>query len=190
MSILVKFSSNFDFKFFEKNSIFSKIVENFLKKHLILVKILTKIYDLSVKIFENFRSWSNFRKNFDFGQNYRKISILVKIFEEFPICSKISKNFSVKIFEKFRKFWFSQIIGKFRFWSNFFKIFVLFANFEKFRFWSNFRKISILVKSSENFRFFRKFRKLSIRVKLSKKISIFVKIFENFKNVDFSKIFV
>ena len=65
---------------------------------------------------------------------------------------------------------------------------------ENFR---NFRKLSIRVKFSNNFDFGQNFRKISILVtfskilvELSKKNSILVKIFENFKNVDFSKIFV
>ena len=68
---------------------------------------------------------------------------------------------------------------------------------ENFRFFRNFRKLSIRVKFSNNFDFGQNFRKISILVtfskilvKLSKKNSILVKIFENFKNVDFSKIFV
>ena len=64
-----------------------------------------------------------FSKNFDFGQNLRKI----------PIFSKISKQYQLsQIIEKFR-FW-SNFQKKFRFWSKFSKIFELFENLEKFRF--------------------------------------------------------
>ena len=128
-----------------------------------------------VKSFENFlKCWKlsirvKFSNNFDFGQNLRKISILVK-FSKISILVKFSKNISIliKIFEsfwfirkfrkilisvKFSKNWnYGQIFEKFRFWSN----------FRKFRFWSNFRK--------KHFDFdqnFRKFWKMSILVKFS-----------------------
>ena len=115
--------------------------------------------------FEKFRFWSNFRK----------ISILVKIYEKFrcfrniSICVKFSKN---SIFVKINK-----------------KIDV-FENFETFRFGSNFLKISIWVKFSkknwfwskfskffDKFRFKSKFRQISILGPNFLKISIF---FENF----------
>ena len=115
ISILVKFSKNFDFVknyvFEKKNSIFqnrkfrkiSKFIENFrrisfrkFRKISIWVKIFEKIWDLG----------QNFRQNFSILVN-RKISILVKL----------SENFFGQNFLKFSK------------------------NFEKFRFGSNFRKI-------------------------------------------------
>ena len=151
-----------------------------------------------------------FWKNCEFGQTFesiwffrkfRKISILVLIFEKFrffvkfskkiwfrwifrnifdfvhPILLKSSKNSDLsKIFEKIQ-FW--SYHRKFRFWSI----------FPKFRFWSNFRKISILVKFSKiSILVFSKNN--SILVKISEKIvriwSKFRKISKNFK---FSQIY-
>ena len=120
MSILVKFSKDFLFwSTFSKNFDFGK-------------KIFSKYY--------NFRS--NFRKkipilvilskNFDFGQSFRKISILVKF----------SVKFSIKISINLPKF-----------------LVKIFKNFEKIRFQSNFRQISIFVKFPKNFEFASKFSK-------------------------------
>ena len=117
-----------------------------------------------------------FSKNFDFGQNLRKIPIFQN-FRKISIWVKSLKNFD-----------FGQIFEKFRFWSKFFKIFDLFENFEKFRF-------RFFVKIFHNFRCIRKLRTISILVKFSKN-SDFGQNFENNvrgqifeKNLDFRKIF-
>ena len=126
-------------------------------------------------IFEKFRFWVKFSKNFDFGQifekkidgienlrKFRKISLLVKFSKKLRFwlkSAKVLKNSD-----------FSQIFEKLRFWWNFSKISILVKLFEKFRYWSNVRKFSNLVKISIS----------SILVTFSKKSSIFVKIFEKF----------
>ena len=106
ISISVKFSKTFDFcKISGKFRVCSKFSKNIWK--------ISKNIDLC-KILEKFRFGSKFSKNFDFGQIFRKISILVKFFEKFRFCSnfrnitflvKFSKKNSIliKIFENFQK---------------------------------------------------------------------------------------
>ena len=145
MSILAKFSKNFDFGhnlrkipfFFRK-----------FRKISIWVKLLKK-FDFG-QIFEKFRFWSKFSKIFDLFENFekfrfwsnsRKISILVEI----------SNNF--ENFQKYRFWWklrqnfdFGQI---FDFGQNIGKILIFFENFEIFRLGLNFWIISIWVKFSK-----------------------------------------
>ena len=182
-------------KLFEKFRFWS----NF-RKISILVKI-SKIFGF----FENYRKISildEFSKITFLDKLSKQISISVKIFEDFH-----NADFSQNFFEIFR-FWF-EICEKFRFWSKFRFCWNFGKNFD---FGQNCRinyvfvyiseKISIMVKLLQKvgqiFDFWSKFSKNSgfghifekNFVKLSKKISILVKIFENFKNVDFSNIFV
>ena len=85
-----------------------------------------------------------FVKNFDLGQNFRKIPKLSYLL-------KFSKNFDFgQIFQNFDLVKFSKNL---RFWSNFRKIYILVKIFEQFRFQSIFHQISILVKFSEKDRF-------------------------------------
>ena len=119
-------------------------------------------------------------KNFDFDHDFRKISILVKIFEKFRFL-KLSKNLDFfgnfdKIFSK--KIAFRQNLRQdaFSFWK-----------FRKIRFWSNFRKILILVKIYEKHRFFRKFGKFRF-CQIFKKNIILVKIGKNVENFDLDQI--
>ena len=94
MSILVKFSKNVDFgqifekfRFFRKSriiSFFSPISENFdfwseYTKNFDLSKI-SNFIDFG-HIFKNFDFGENFRKIFEFFESFRKISIRVKNFE-------------------------------------------------------------------------------------------------------------
>ena len=59
--------------------------------------------EILVKIFENFFINSKISKNFDLRQIFEKISTLVKIFEKFDFFSKISKNLNFnQIFETIR----------------------------------------------------------------------------------------
>ena len=198
-----KISLNFDFsQIFEKISILVKIFKNFEKfrfyshyrKISILVKFSKKVrfwsnfrkISISVQIFEKFRFCRKFSEifDFDFGQNFEIISILVTIFKncekfrfnsnfrkinlvkltkEFDFGrSKFSKNLDFgKIFEK--KIAFAKLFEKnIRFCWKFSKISKK-SNFteifEKFQIKSNFRKFSI---------FLGKLRTISISFKFSK----------------------
>ena len=132
-----------------------------------------------VKFSKKFRFLSKFSKiskNVDFGHNFPKIFILVKIFENFRVWSNFFKKF--RFCSKFSKIAknvdFSKIFVKFRFCSKFTKNGDFFENCEKFRFWSN----------VEKFRFWSWFSK-----KIEKR-TILDKIGENFwNNVDFSQVF-
>ena len=135
-----------------------------------------------------------YSKNFDFGQIFEKISLLVK-FRIISILDKIYENFENFDFGqnlwKFRKILilvkFSKNFAfghKFRFPSKIWKKFRISEIFEKYGFWSNLRKN---LDFGQNFR---KFRKFPISVKFSKKfdfgqifekISIYVKFFEKFR---------
>ena len=162
MSILGKFSKNFDFgQNLRKIPNFSKI-----SKTMDLSQIIEKVrfcqnFDFFPK-FRKIRFWSNFPKIsilvnfdfgqiFDFGQNIRKILIFFENFEIF----RLGLNFwIISIWVKFSK----KIFPKFFIYSKISKYFDFGEIFEKFRFWSNFRKISILVKFRNSSTFFRKFR--------------------------------
>ena len=104
----------------------------------------------------------------------------------------------IKIFENFEKCRFSKIFEKFGFGQIFVKISILVKSSENFRFFWKLSKTIAKGQIFEKFRFWSKFSKNSgfghifekFMVKLSKKNSILVKIFENFKDVDFSNIFV
>ena len=127
ISILVKFSTNFDFcQIFEKFRVCSKFSKNFWK--------ISKNIDLG-QIFEKFR----------FGQNFRKICVSSKIPNNFDLGQ--SKNFDFgQIIGKFR------VCSKFS--KNFWKIsknIDLGQIFEKFRFGQNFRKICVSSKIPNNF---------------------------------------
>ena len=142
-------------------------------------KIFRKIW-----ILVKFPFWSKFWeisisvKNFDCGQNFRKISSLVKIsnkfdffenFETFRFWSLFSKIFGFsQIFEKnysilvkiFEKFYFSQIFAEISILLNFRKILILVKSSKKFPFCSKFfgnflfqSKLSILVKIFDKYRF-------------------------------------
>ena len=168
ISILVKFSKNFDLgqiltkisifgknflklrqiwfwskKFFEKFRFWSNFrritfLVKFSKRKSILIKILEILKNVDFS--SNFRK--KFSKNFDFGQNLRKIPIFFQNFRKISIWVKSLENFD-----------FGQIFEKFRFWSKFFKIFDLFENLEKFRCWSNFRKLRFWSNYRKKFRF-------------------------------------
>ena len=123
ISILVKFSKNFDFdhdfrKNFGKITILDKIGENFSKN-----------VDFS-QIFKDIWYWSKFIK-MDFFWKIRKMSILFKFWKNFDFD---------QIFEKFRFWsWFSKKnLKKLRFWTKLAKIF---------------QNMSILVKFSKIFDF-------------------------------------
>ena len=153
-----------------------------------------------VKFSQKFRFWSNIRKNvyfgqidkknFDFGKNFRKILILVKMFENFHLFKNF-ENFSeifvkISILVKFSKnFDFGQNLRKFRkisIWSTFANSYqncrFLWKIFKKIRFWSNFRKNSIMVKiweSFENFRFWSNFRNILNAVESFQRFQFFRK---------------
>ena len=103
-------------------------------------------------------------KNPDFGQNYRKIAILVKIFENLDCEDFRNTSILVKIFENLD---FGQNFRIYRLWT-------------KFSNMSDFEDLEI----RDNFKFGHNFRKTSISLKTSRfwsncpKISILVKIFE------------
>ena len=110
ISILVKifekfrlksnFRKNFDFGQIFKNFKFKRIFRNFGKKRKFFVK-----FPISVK-FSNIFDFSQIcEKKFDFGQNFRQISIFVKFSKKISIFTKIFENFE-----------------KFRFYSNYRKI--------------------------------------------------------------------
>ena len=151
-------------------------------------------------IFEKFRFWSNFRKNFTFRQKFsqifenfkkfdfsnnldffpkfRNISILVML-EEFRFRSKFSKHFD--FFENLEKIWFCQIFEKISIWDK------IDENFEKCRFLSNFPKKIRFWLISEKFRFWSNIlKKFRFGWKFSKNFDFLSKISKNF---DFGKIF-
>ena len=130
----------------------------------ILVKIYKSEFSKNFDCFENFekfRFWSNFRKisilvkisnQFGFLENFEKKSILVKIFEKFRFQSNFLKNFDFG--QNFRKISIIKFSKKFRFWSNFRKNFDFGQNFrKKLDFSKIFEKISIVVKNFVKFRF-------------------------------------
>ena len=153
--------------------------------------ILSKI-SISVKI----------SKNFDFGQNFRKISILSQIFD---------KNFDLS--QNFEKFWFwskfSEVFesNQIRFFRKVPKTFYIGQNFQKknlstlvkfskkCRFWWKFRITFDFGEIFEKFRFVREVGKISILVKFSKSsnlvkivvISIFAFLSYFPKNFDFGQ---
>ena len=126
---------------------FSKItfLVELSKKKSILVKIFENFQNVDFSnIFEKFRFWCKFSKNFVFfenfekyrlGSNYWKISIFGQIFEKFQFWSNFRKIWKMSILVKFSKnFDFGQIFVKFQFWSKISKILDFFENFEKFPF--------------------------------------------------------
>ena len=151
---------------------------------------------------------NSWRGHFDFGEIFRKISILVKFSKKIWFWWNYLKKFSIffiRFYSKFRKkidfgqnfqkFDFSQIFEKISNWVKFSKNFDFFEKFEKFRFKSIsifskmfktsdfgqiFEKISSLVKISNKFDFFENFEKFRI-LSIFKKISILVRIFLKFQ---------
>ena len=118
------------------------------------ISILVKIYE-----------------NLDFGQNYRKILILVNIFEKSRFLSISSvKSIGVKIFPKY-----GQNFQKCRFGSKFENMSISIKNFKKISILVKikkkyqFRRKSNLVKFVEKSRFWSKFNKMSILVEKKKK---------------------
>ena len=132
MSILVKICKYVDFgKRYSKLSIFESI----------------DFGQNSWKI----RFWSKLSENYDLGQNFRKISILVNIFGKFFPKSWFWSKFPQNV--DFSK---KKNCQKSRFWSKFSKISIWVKNVKKCQIWSNLsnnldfgqncRKFSILVK--------------------------------------------
>ena len=133
ISILVKFLKNFDL---------NKIVENFwCFRKFRTISILVKIF----KNFEKFRFHSYFQKinrvkltkKFEFGQNFRKIWILVKFSKKKSILVNFSKK-TIDFVQNFRKFRKTQILFKFSKNFNLSRIFelnsILVKTFQKFQF--------------------------------------------------------
>ena len=217
VSILVKFSKNFDFgqNFWKFRKIF--IFVKFSKKISIFVKIIDNFADFGQNFRKNFENFEKFRlrsnvrkiwisskipknfdfgqKNFDFGQNYRKffwsnfskkIRFIRQNFEKFRFGSNFRKFSEKSILVKF------TILVKFSI-SILVKIFETLGFLRKFSIFN--RKLSIRVKLSNNFDFGQNFRKISILVDIFEnfgqilKKKFFGQIFDNFENVDFSKIF-
>ena len=127
-----------------------------------------------VWIFGISRFWYEFSENFDFGQNVRKIQILVKISEKSRFLVKILENLDFRQNNNKSQFWWKfWKISIFRF---FWKISMLVKSFGKSPFWSKFGKILILVKISKNLDFGENYREISVWVKISK-TSLLVRIF-------------
>ena len=133
ISILVKFLKNFDL---------NKIVENFwCFRKFRTISILVKIF----KNFEKFRfhsyfqkiNWVKLTKKFEFGQNFRKIWILVKFSKKKSILVNFSKK-TIDFVQNFRKFRKTQILLKFSKNFNLSRIFelnsILVKTFQKFQF--------------------------------------------------------
>ena len=134
--------------------------------------------------FRIFRFWTNFRKNFDFGQNlgnFAKISSLVKFDEKFRFRSNFRKiSIDVEIKRNITSF-FSKISKNFDFgqiFENFDlnKIFENFGLFENFYFSQSSENLKSLVKIWKKFNF----RKSPILAKSSKKIRFWSKFSKNF----------
>ena len=168
-----------------KISIAVKTVEKFRFRTKIS-KISNKKSQLWSKISKIFISVQNFKKHFDFGQNFRRRnSFAAQIFEKFDygkknrFPSKISKNsISVKIFEK--KIDFGPNSENFDCGQNFREVSILEKKIKKSRFRSKILKkknrfqskisiISITFKIVEKFRFRAKILKISISLKIDDK---------------------
>ena len=130
--ILVKFSKNFD--------LFRKFGNISIKWNIRKISIL-------VKYLKKFRFWSNFRiisildkiyenfENFDFGQNlwkFRKILILVKFSKNFAFGHKF--RFPSKIWKNFELVKFSRNMDFGQILEKIWILVKILENFEKFRF--------------------------------------------------------